>query len=425
MSMTDAVVRALAAIQRSEAEIHAWAHLAADEALAAAAALDATCPDERRPLHGVVVGVKDIIDVAGQPTVAGFAPFAARPPAARDAVVVERLRQAGAVILGKTVTTQFAVSDPPVTRNPWDLARTPGGSSSGSAAAVAAGHVDLALGSQTTGSTLRPAAYCGVYGLKPSFGWVPRDGMFPLAHSLDHVGLLARSLRHVEAAFAAIVAGFPGPERLDEQPAGVPRIGVWREPLAYVAPEIAHLFTTVIDTVADAGAAILDAPEVEPYERIFAIQQVIFAAEAAATHRDVFARYAEDYAPKVRAFVESGSQVPAHAYIRARELQADLRERVAAAWAGLDAIVLPTASTTAPGPETTGDTTLQAAATLLGFPAISVPAGLASDGLPWGIQLIATAHGTTRRLLATAGWIDHYLPKLPIPSAITRDLSGA
>jgi Asp-tRNA(Asn)/Glu-tRNA(Gln) amidotransferase A subunit family amidase len=176
-------------------DVEAWAFLDADHALAQARAAD-----ERRmsgqligPLHGVPVGIKDIIDTADMPTECGSPLYAGRTPS-RDAAVVTRLRAAGAVMMGKTVTTEFANRTPGKTRNPHHPGHTPGGSSSGSAAAVAAGMVPLALGSQTGGSTIRPAAYCGVYGLKPTHGLVPRTGMFQLSRSLDHVGLFARTL---------------------------------------------------------------------------------------------------------------------------------------------------------------------------------------------------------------------------------------
>lgn len=416
MTASEAVQTALDAITRSEASVRAWARIDADAARAAAADQDAAPATGHLALRGITVGVKDIIDAAGMPTVAGFAPYALRAPATDDGAVVARLRASGATILGKTVTTQFAVGDPSITRNPWNLGRTPGGSSSGSAAAVAAGHVDIGIGSQTTGSTLRPAAYCGAYGLKPSFNWVSRRGMIPLAPSLDHVGLIAGNLTIIQAAFDAIADVAGGRERREQPEIRTPRLAVWREPLAFVDEEIRQRFNDVLNGFVDAGAAAIDAPAFVPYERIFAVQQVIFACEAAAVHSASLAQHRDAYAPKVRSFVEVGSAIPAHMYVRAQALRSELRAAAAAAWDGFDAVVLPTAGSPAPTPETTGDTTLQAAATLFGFPAISLPAGLSSDGMPWGIQVIAPALGTTRRLLAVARWLDQLLPKLPRPT---------
>ncbi|MDQ3549790.1 MAG: amidase, partial [Chloroflexota bacterium] len=182
---TNATDTALAEIQRTESRVQAWVHIDDGHALFQAADIDRRVDTgEALPLAGLTVGIKDIIDVEEMPTRAGFAPFVGRI-ATRDSSVSARLRAAGATIVGKTTTTQFAVADPTVTRNPWNLDRTPAGSSSGSAAAVASSHVDLAIGSQTAGSTLRPAAFCGVVGFKPSFGWTSRAGMVPLADTLD------------------------------------------------------------------------------------------------------------------------------------------------------------------------------------------------------------------------------------------------
>lgn len=406
---TDALKRAQAALHDSEALVRAWTRIDMEHATRAAAELDARGDQANLPLRGLAVGVKDIFDVAGMQTVAGFAPFATRPPATVDAVVVARLRAAGAVILGKTVTTQFAVGDPPVTRNPWDTGRTPGGSSSGSAAAVAAGHVELAVGSQTTGSTLRPAAYCGVYGLKPSFNWVSRAGMFPLSHSLDHVGLLAASMSVLRAGFLA-ARNPSGPERPAPPLERRLRLGVWHSALHHADDSVRAAFEAVVAALAAAGADVFAAPEIVDYQRMFAAQQVIFCCEAAAVHRELFQAQPDDYAPKVRSFVEVGSVVPAHWYIRAQTLRSEIRALAMSTWRDIDAVLLPTAGSTAPTPETTGDTTLQAAATLLGLPAISVPAGLI-DGLPWGLQLIAPGIGATEALLNVAQWVDERLPR--------------
>src|SRR2546425_1242608 len=187
-----------------DATVQAWVHVDAKGALAAARLAEHAAV--RGPLHGIPVAVKDIFDVAGLPTTAGAPPFAHRRPD-EDAASVALLRAAGAIVLGKTHTTQFAYRDPAPTRNPWNLAHTPGGSSSGSAAAVAARMVPLALGSQTVGSVLRPAAYCGVVGFKPTHGLVPTAGVIPLAWSLDHVGVFTREVADAAAAFPLLVAG--------------------------------------------------------------------------------------------------------------------------------------------------------------------------------------------------------------------------
>src|SRR3989441_505848 len=198
-----------------DATVQAWVHVDAKGALAAARLAEHAAV--RGPLHGIPVAVKDIFDVAGLPTTAGAPPFAHRRPD-EDAASVALLRAAGAIVLGKTHTTQFAYRDPAPTRNPWSLAHTPGGSSSGSAAAVAARMVPLALGSQTVGSVLRPAAYCGVVGFKPTHGLVPTAGVIPLAWSLDHVGVFTREVADAAAAFAVLAR-----RSVAAQPCGPPR----------------------------------------------------------------------------------------------------------------------------------------------------------------------------------------------------------
>src|SRR2546426_5468390 len=220
LSPVELVDACLARIRALDGGLKAWAHVDERGARATAREREAEAREGRLrgPLHGVPVGVKDIFDVAGLPTTGGARPFAHTRPSV-DATAGTRPRAAGAIVLGKTVTTEFAYRDPAPTRNPWNLAHTPGGSSSGSAAAVAARMVPLALGSQTVGSVLRPAAYCGVVGFKPTHGLVPTAGVIPLAWSLDHVGVFTREVADAAAAFAVLarrsVAAEPcGPPRL-------------------------------------------------------------------------------------------------------------------------------------------------------------------------------------------------------------------
>src|SRR5262245_34558169 len=251
------VEQCLAQIDAWESKVHAWVSIDRDGALARARELDRDLAEGkvRGPLHGIPLGIKDLFDVAGWPTLAG-APWLQSAPAAADAPVIARLRKAGAIILGKTVTTQFACFDPPETRNPWNLERTPGGSSSGSAAAVATGMCLGALGSQTGGSITRPASYCGVAGCKPTFGLVPLEGVYPLAASLDHPGPIARSVGD-----AALLL-----EVMAEQPIGYPtpcdppRLGRLRGMFAGRAEETsAAVFEQALMRLASAGATVRDA----------------------------------------------------------------------------------------------------------------------------------------------------------------------
>jgi aspartyl-tRNA(Asn)/glutamyl-tRNA(Gln) amidotransferase subunit A len=417
---TGATHRALAEFQRTEPLVRAWVHVDADAALAQATEIDRQHGDTQLPLAGLTVGVKDIIDVAGMPTVAGFEPFAGRV-ASRDSAVAAGLRAAGAVILGKTTTTQFAVADPTVTRNPWNLERSPAGSSSGSAAAVAAGHVDLAIGSQTAGSTLRPAAFCGVVGFKPSFGWISRAGVIPLADTLDTVGLLTRTITNVARVFDALAdadierAGASAPEA----PA---RIGFWSDAADLATSEVRNLIEAALTRAIAAGATVEEAPTPAPYRDLLAIHHITMLVDAAASHANLFQLFPDDYGPRVRSYVETGAAIPAHTYVRAQMLRRQYLEKALADWAGFDVIALPTAETPAVELETTGSPALQAVVTMFGLPSISLPAGLSPDGLPVGLQLVATTALGNARLLRIARWIEDLLDPLPsIPTGIMPD----
>ena len=249
VALTEACLERIASL---EPAVQAWAHVDATAALAEAADRDADVRNSRPlgPLHGVPVGIKDIIDVAGMPTTAGAAAFAHTFPTT-DATLVARLRSAGAVILGKTQATQFAYRDPAPTRNPWSLEHTPGGSSSGSAAAVAARMIPAAIGTQTVGSILRPAAYCGVVGLKGSYGAVPLDGVVPLSEWLDHAGPMARSVADI-ALLERVLAG----DGRDVLAVPARRLGVVRAALDRAEPETQRHIEGVLEQLHDAGADV-------------------------------------------------------------------------------------------------------------------------------------------------------------------------
>src|SRR5881296_3507784 len=248
ISSVELVEACLARVREVDADIQAWAFLDPEHALAQARAADEfrLSGQPTGPLHGVPVGIKDIIDTADMPTENGSVLHAGRTPS-RDAAVVSLLRGAGAVIMGKTVTTEFATRTPGKTRNPHDPAHTPGGSSSGSAAAVAASMVPLALGSQTNGSTIRPAAFCGVYGFKPTHGLIPRHGMFMISRTLDHVGLFARTIEDI-ALLASLLVGYDERDPDTRPRARIPFAEVAAEepPLA---PMFAFLKTSLWDRV--------------------------------------------------------------------------------------------------------------------------------------------------------------------------------
>jgi aspartyl-tRNA(Asn)/glutamyl-tRNA(Gln) amidotransferase subunit A len=414
----------LARIEATEPRVQAWETLDAEGARAQARRCDeAARRGDAGPLNGVPVGIKDIYHVAGLPTTAGWrAVFSATP--AEDAASVARLRAAGAVILGKTVTTPFAMVDPPRTRNPWHPDRTPGGSSSGSAAAVAARQVPAALGTQTAGSILRPAGYCGVVGLKPTFGRISRRGILPVAWSLDHVGPIARSVADAAALLAAL-AGYdpadPGSRDrpLDDYQAAVvdppaPRLGLVQDVLERAEPPVRAHVEQVAAQLERAGAVVQPVRLPEPFERMLAAQQVIMWAEAAAVHAPLHARHAAAYPPRLRATVEVGLVLPAAAYLRAQRLRRQLRHSVQPLFAQLDCLLTPTASNVAPEPSTTGDARFQAIWSLLGVPTLSLPSGLSAERLPFSIQLIA-APWREATLLAAARWCEQQLTPLPAP----------
>lgn len=373
------------------------------------------------PLLGLPIGLKDIYGTSGLPTAAGFPPWEQR--IVPDAVAVERVREAGAVVLGKTVTTQFAFADVPKTRNPWNPERTPGGSSSGSAAAVAARMIPLALGSQTAGSILRPAAYCGVCGLKPTYGLVSRRGIFPLAWSLDHPGPLARSVEDLALALSVLAGPDPGDPttanaRIGDYRAAVraprpPTLGVVEDFLDAAQPNVRAVTLEAVEALTKAGATRHDVRLATPLEVVAAAQQTIMQVESAEVHRELHAQQAADYAPRLRALIETGLLVPADLYLRAQRIRRRFRREAAALLGDVDCLLMPTVSNVAPPRDTTGDRTFQAPWSLIGLPAITLPSGLA-DGLPVGLQLVADAWHEDR-LLSSARWIEEVLPTLPAP----------
>jgi Asp-tRNA(Asn)/Glu-tRNA(Gln) amidotransferase A subunit family amidase len=400
-----------ARIDRYEPHVKAWVSVDREGARADAERLTAElrAGHDRGPLHGIPIGVKDIFDVAGWPTAAGFAPWSGAI-ARRDATAVAKLRQAGAIILGKTVTTAFACFDPAETRNPWDLTRTPGGSSSGSAAAVACGMCLAALGTQTGGSVCRPASYCGVCGLKPSFGRVSVDGVVPLAPSLDHVGVIAGCVTDLALVLQAIAG--PDPRDPHSRPFG-PEADVIPPPP--VAPpgrafRPGGLFDEMVEPVMreafDRLAAVPRKRAVLPagFDNVLVTHRRIITVEAADAHGDVCRRHGDGFPPKFRALIEEGWATPAVDYRRARQHQAEL-SAAAAAWLARpgDYLVMPATPGPPTGIETTGNPAFNAPWSCTGLPSVSLPFARTADGLPLALQLVARP-GAEYELLATAAW---------------------
>ncbi|MFG1361486.1 amidase [Xanthobacter pseudotagetidis] len=382
------VAAAAARARACEPAVGAFTHLAA---------LDAAADPGAGPLAGIAVAVKDLIDTAGMPTTYGSAIFADHVPA-EDAAVVKRLKALSAVLVGKTVTTEFAWRHPAGTRNPWNVGHTPGGSSSGSAAAVASGAAHVALGTQTLGSVLRPAAYCGVVGLKASFGAVPRAGVHPLSQSLDHVGLFARTVDDAALVLSLIAEGDGGlafppfgvpPEGLAPFPK--PRIGLLAGPEWELleAPQ-REVLRQAAGVFAAAGALVEEIALPPAFQRLGEISATLCSAEGAYNLGPLTDRFPDKASERVKALVEAGRAVPATAYVAACHDRLALRATLPAALAGFDVLLTAPAFGEAPeGLGNTGDPALCVPWTTLGVPAVALPAGTGPKGLPLGIQLVA------------------------------------
>ncbi|KUJ69644.1 amidase [Streptomyces albus subsp. albus] len=355
---------------------------------------------DRLPLYGVAVGVKDIVRVAGLPTRAGSG-LPAELLDGPQAPLVDRLRAAGALIAGKTVTAEFAGTAPGPTRNPRHLGHTPGGSSSGSAAAVAAGMVPLAIGTQTVGSVIRPAAYCGVLGFKPGYGRIPIEGVIPNVPSLDTVGLFA-----TDPALAARAAGVLCDDWHPEPPPTArPRLAVPRGPyLGRVEPVALAAFEESTARLAAAGYEILRVPFPDDLARVEADQHTINRFETARVHADWFARHGDRYRPQTAAAIRQGQAITPQDYTQALRARERFRDRLPRVMAdqGIDLWLTPAATGPAPrGLESTGSGAMCLPWSYAGVPALSLPAGQTPDGLPLGMQYVA-ASGADERLLAWA-----------------------
>jgi Asp-tRNA(Asn)/Glu-tRNA(Gln) amidotransferase A subunit family amidase len=369
------------------------------------------------PLSGIPVAIKDIIATSDMPTTNGSPIYKNHVPAA-DAWVVERLKNLGATIFGKTVSTEFAWRHPGPTVNPWNSEHTPGGSSSGSAAAVAAGLVPLALGSQTLGSVIRPAAFNGVVGFKPSYGAIPRIGAHPLSPSLDHVGFFARRVDDVALALSLLSGtsdgdrhGRPLPAfQVDIEtgiaPLAIPRLGIVRfEKWSRVEPEQQKVFETAIATLRDAGAAAEELALTELDQVNWHAINTILHGEGAAIFEDLVARYPDRTSDPLKALVAAGEAITAIDYLAAKKQQEQRRSALAAEMKGFDAILTLPAFGEAPrGLHYTGDAEYCAPWTFVGAPAVTLPAGFGKNGLPLGIQIVGE-YRNDLRVLRVAKWI--------------------
>jgi aspartyl-tRNA(Asn)/glutamyl-tRNA(Gln) amidotransferase subunit A len=408
LSPSELLESTIVRIELVEPRVLAWARLRLDDARREARRLTElqTAGTILGPLHGIPVGIKDIFYTAGVETSCGSRIMAGWIPKF-DATSVARLRQAGAVMLGKTHTTEFASFDPSPARNPWALDHTPGGSSSGSAAGLAARMIHGALGSQTAGSIVRPSAFCGVVGLKPTFGRVSRFGVHPLAWSLDHPGPMARTVRDVAILLQAIAGPDPGdPATLSTPPApayvaalddseaqaeqirGL-RVGV---PDRYffddVDREAEAAFRAALAVLTEIGSDVRPVRLPEVFEAGMEAHELIHNVEAAAVHIDRYRTRADDYGHKLRAIIEAGLQVPAPTYLRAQQVRTLLVTAMRKLFGEIDALATPAALGPAPaGLGSTGNPVLNKPFSFLGFPSINVPCGRTGAGLPVGLQI--------------------------------------
>src|SRR5579885_51501 len=410
ISAEDYMQACLDRIAALDDKIHAFVHLDRDHALKQARERDAH-KAEGKPLgilHGIPVGIKDIFDTADYPTECGAAPMAGRRPQV-DSAAVRKLRDAGAVIIGKTVTTECAYFHPGKTRNPHDVTRTPGGSSSGSAAAVAAAMVPLAIGSQTNGSMIRPAAFCGVFGMKPTHGLISRAGALPLSRALDHVGAFARSLDDLALILDALVGHDPeDPDTKSYAPLDF-RAGLAEPPpippiYAFVRTPVwdkadADARSGIEDIAKDLGAREIDMPD--HYREAWDAQRAIMAADMAYNLGPLVDK-GGDISRQLQDFIAEGRKVTAVAYQAAlrdaRRYRAAMTE-IFAQYA--DAIITLSARGIAPTGTATGDPAFCSFWTLTGLPALNLPILQGENNLPIGVQLVG-AQGRDARLLRTA-----------------------
>ena len=402
----------LARIEQLEQRVQAWQSLNKERALELAREADRRILAGRTPgaLHGVPVGVKDIIDVRGMVTSMG-SPVYERYFPEMNAEVVDRLHAAGAFVLGKTVTTEFAFLVPHKTRNPWNPAHTPGGSSSGSAAAVAAGFAPTALGTQTNGSVIRPAAFCGVVGYKPGKGVLSTDGILSFSSSLDQPGVFARSVEDVAFMVAHLAHSrwtiSPQISALKH----APRLVAVRTPVWHLAEaDQRSRFASDIAVLREA-AAIVDELDLPPgFNEAHRVHRLIMLHEAAAAARRVRAHHRDKIHPVINQALDEGERISVAEYERAVRKREALQRDFSRFLDDYDAVVTPPAAGEAPGSlETTGDPSFCTIWTLLGVPAITIPTGLGGRGLPLGLQIVGN-QGESNHLLATTMWCERQLP---------------
>ncbi len=421
----------LARIDATESTLQAWAYVAREQALAAAQQAEVTimAGGAHGPIFGVPFAAKDIFDSAGIPTEAGSQHYRGRVPT-RDSAPIRRLKTAGALLLGKVHTTEFADGHPAPSKNPYHLSHSPGGSSAGSAVSVAARTVPTALGSQTVGSVLRPASFCGVVGFKPTFGRVSRTGVIPMADSFDHVGWLARTVEDV-AIVLQVLAGFePGdPDLVDapvddyvgaaRRPDQAPRIGLLHHYFDGADETMRQGTLAAIERLSRAGAVVDELHLPVDFDAMFEAHRSMQLSEMASWHKHAGLLDRMDlYQSRTREFLERGLTVSGVDYYDGERLRRATRAKFEARLREVDVLVSPTTSALAPplSLSSTGEPAWQSPWSFIGFPSITLPTGQASNGLPTGIQLGAGAWQEAK-LLRVAAWVEGALGvHLPAPA---------
>jgi Asp-tRNA(Asn)/Glu-tRNA(Gln) amidotransferase A subunit family amidase len=401
----------LAHTNGSDATVHAWAHLDPAHVHARAAAADLVHVTAQGPLHGMPIGVKDIIATAELPTQYGSPAFAGHRPT-RDAECVQRLIDAGGYIFGKTVTTEFAFMQPGATCNPWNAAHTPGGSSSGSAAAVAARHVPAAIGTQTNGSVIRPAAFCGVVGFKPTLGAIAIDGTFPFSQTLDTLGTFTRNVSDAaRLASVLAIAGRIAPTIVaTERP---PRIAFLdRYPWTTVDADACDALDAFATRLRLAGAEVIAVALPDALADAPSIHRTLMLHEAAAN----LAHIARGMlSPTLAVALAEGAAIERSEYLRALASRAAMRAAATDWMANFDAVMSPPTPGTAPASlATTGDPACCTLWSLLGFPAIALPIGIGASRMALGMQLASTQDHDDS-FLSVAAWAEARLPFRGLP----------
>lgn len=406
------VEASLATIERSEQDVAAWAHVDAERALRSAE--EVTAKKRSGALAGIPVGVKDLIDVAGMPTTFGFSAYSGGP-APRDAGCVAALRREGAIILGKTVTTEFGLPTPSITRNPHGTSFTAGGSSSGSAAAVGAGMVPCTVGSQTGGSIILPAAFCGVVGYKPSFGWIGGNGVWALTTGVDAVGALGRSVPDV-ALLVGVMAGRSGlcALRPAQHP---PRIGLCWTPHWQECDQSSQLLLKeAAETLRAHGAVVTDATLPESFRDLSHHFQLIAARDVARSLAHEWDYYGDVISDVARDFITKGQSVSAPAYDKSVEEAALARRALPEVFSSVDVLITPSVPGEAPQSlDTTGSSVFNRDWTLLHVPCVHLPVRRGLQGMPLGLQVVGPT-GDDQRTLAAAEWISEQLASSTVPN---------